>query len=565
MRLRGLLLIAVIASTSISFGSVFAQAFDPNCYFPTVGKPGEIDTIYGSKSWQQLSSGMNIGPAPGRNESRILMYGLPENPPFITAVSAGSTFNLHNLTVSAKTTLNLQVGQYRTGHFRSQRYTDILRTHPDLGAPTIYWADDLGNFDTARHTTLVPSYRGFATFYDAMNCYVSRLSSDTVDDVVLGAVTLILGVLDSNRLIYFKGGEKLYGSRDTAVSDEEVAVAPYLARYQWRHGVQGDWRGVGRDDLITGDGHGNTFYYHNNPPFRLDTLFRSLYSDTLWAARAIPSVDSFNEWLAWALPMVALPNHGVLHYQDLVCISPSVYPVADPRSGDILMFRGGADFGSHRLTTDSAEFVLKSPPNMTYMANCGRMSSSKDETLLLVGGSDDYYEQDFNFYLLGNSLDDSVDMRYSCVGWPYPTSVDTLSADADGLEDVAVGMAGYVTPTDKANGESNVGTVQIVHGSKRIPVKRSDVPEKVLPATGFDIFPNPLHAEGTISIWLDHPSTVEITLRDVLGRAVYNHRQHLSLGAQKLHINFGIHASGSYQLQIDTGQKLLTKQVLVVK
>ncbi len=66
MRLRGLLLIAVIASTSIPIGSVYAQ-FDPNCYYPTVGKPREIDTIYGSYDQQMLSSYLNVGPAPGGN------------------------------------------------------------------------------------------------------------------------------------------------------------------------------------------------------------------------------------------------------------------------------------------------------------------------------------------------------------------------------------------------------------------------------------------------------------------------------------------------------------------
>ena len=100
--------------------------FDPNCYHPALGAPGEVDTIYGSYDKQELTNSLNVGPAPGESYGRVLMYGLPQNIPFLSAVSTGPSFDLHHLNVTGVTKFNLSRLHYRLGQTTSVLHLSYL-------------------------------------------------------------------------------------------------------------------------------------------------------------------------------------------------------------------------------------------------------------------------------------------------------------------------------------------------------------------------------------------------------------------------------------------------------
>jgi hypothetical protein len=435
--IRRLLFFLAVLSASVMPGShVKAQAFDPNCYFPTVNKPGEIDTLYGSKTRQFLTSTLNIGPTPIDSRSRMLIQDLDGNPDHLSAVLTGSRFDLHHLEVQAKTNLNLRTGHYQTGHFHSPRLIDILRTDLDEGWPRIFWADDSGNFDSARFTDLQAQPRDSQSVnYPAMNCYVAKLTQDTVDDVVFGihrGVTNRLD-LDSDYLVLFAGGDLLSRSQKSVAPIDETEILPRTTRTHvvgTRTAIQGDWRGTGREDLIGGDGYGNMFLYKNDRPFKLSSLVRSLLYDTLWAAWENPTVSGAGPNGEWSFypSFRALPRNKSDRSVDLMTLV-----AIGTTKNTLLILRGSKDFGAKRLSLTDAEFKLQIPTYTTFIAETGDISGTGNTSLLVVSGSDDHYVQDLNFYVLGNAIDDKVDMSYSLTQWAIPSTSDTLTADADGI------------------------------------------------------------------------------------------------------------------------------------
>ncbi len=107
----------------ISAKESYAQsAYDSACYFPQMGNPDELDTIYGGVANQGL--GGNIGhlpPLTGQTYDRLVMQGLPTNIPFLTAVETGPTFNLHSLHIIEKYAGLGYWPTYVYGHFRSPK------------------------------------------------------------------------------------------------------------------------------------------------------------------------------------------------------------------------------------------------------------------------------------------------------------------------------------------------------------------------------------------------------------------------------------------------------------
>ncbi len=72
-----------------------SPALDSNCYFPQIGVPGEIDTIYGDTAGEELGSFIhNLGPMQGGMPGNMLIAN-GNYIPF--EVPTGPTFNLHNL------------------------------------------------------------------------------------------------------------------------------------------------------------------------------------------------------------------------------------------------------------------------------------------------------------------------------------------------------------------------------------------------------------------------------------------------------------------------------------
>jgi hypothetical protein len=164
-------------------------------------------------------------------------------------------------------------------------------------------------------------------------------------------------------------------------------------------------------------------------------------------------------------------------------------------------------------------------------------------------------------------LDDKIDMEiYMDDYFAYNDTWDTLTADGDNITDLAIGRAYYVSAADQAKGKTGVGTVQVVHGTTKIPAKSTSAVHEQPQSTDLNIFPNPLNRIGTISFTNNvAASTARIVLRDILGRKVHEESQRIGQGQQTLKIAFGDLASGTYQVEVGLGNRHLTKQVVIVK
>ena len=89
--------------------------------------------------------------------------------------------------------------------------------------------------------------------------------------------------------------------------------------------------------------------------------------------------------------------------------------------------------------------------------------------MCVYGSLDASYYGSYFFYVLGNSMDDKVDMFFSMNHFPGLSKVDTLVADGDKLQDIIMGMTGYYSDEDLTLNKRSVGTICVVHGSKKIP------------------------------------------------------------------------------------------------
>ncbi|HEY6170944.1 MAG TPA: hypothetical protein VIX80_01680, partial [Candidatus Kapabacteria bacterium] len=82
-------------------------------------------------------------------------------------------------------------------------------------------------------------------------------------------------------------------------------------------------------------------------------------------------------------------------------------------------------------------------------------------------------------------------------------SMDTLTADGDGLQDVIIGMPGYTTPKDEAKGLEDVGSLAVIRGSSKIPVHlnavASDREKEHLKTKQMYSYPNPLDQKTTLT------------------------------------------------------------------
>src|SRR5205085_10570763 len=121
--------------------------------------------------------------------------------------------------------------------------------------------------DSGRYTRVFPFNNRHLSYP-----YVAKLTSDSVDDIIMSVDHLHHDIRpDSSYIALVKGGQALFDQGKIAKLDDTVLwghepYGPNLDTLQ-RFPFQGDWRGVGRADLITVDNWGNFYYYKNDPPF----------------------------------------------------------------------------------------------------------------------------------------------------------------------------------------------------------------------------------------------------------------------------------------------------------
>jgi hypothetical protein len=573
-----LLLLALLA---LIWPSISRAQFDPNCYHPIVGKPGEVDTVYGSLNEQGLTNSLNLGPAPGESYGRVMMYGLPQNLPFLSAVTTGPTFDLHQLNVAIKTKLDLGRDQYRLGHFHNSKLVDILRGGLGDNRPArIYWASETGDYDTSDYTDLVVPVRDTEHIgYMEVEPYCAHLSQDTVEDVVYGIERWVVDRfdLDTDYLVHFQGGFKLYDAGKQATPDSEVFFQRFDTNALFpRISFEGDWRGVGRRELLAGDHYGNLFYYRNDTPFSLSKLAHAIVFDTIWAAWQNPTIRIGPNMSQWDLPSIsikALPKSQNDSSEDFAIRLPT-----SASSFPLSFFRGGPAFGNKRLTSDSAAFLLYPPERydpsykgwylLHAMLSCGDMTGTGRNVLLTEYTSPDSYSVSVEFYVLGDALDDQADIQYFAnhfyAGFGQWT-VDTITADGDRLADVIIGMPNYQSLEDVDNHKSGVGTIQVVHGSKRIPVPSKVVETLADASYEVNVFPNPVKTTASISFSCEKYGTGKITIRNLLGQIVLEQSITARHGKQSVQLSMQHLPTGPYQVEVFTGTRRIVARMIKVE
>lgn len=539
-----------------SYGQGIGIAFDPKCYVPTIGNASEIDTIYGGSKYFYLGSGMlNIGTKPGESYGRITCNLFSYSGMGYSIFKTGPTFNLHAIDTIG--TFNIEPSYIiRRGHFRSPKYSDILWGCTDgcLQPARIFWQDDEGNYDSSRYTILATPLPGKSyTDYSPMIPYSSHILSDSVEDIIYMAV---IADNDSMRglpyLLYFQGGEVLKNKGRFATADSIFALNNLIPNPFSTS--QGDYRGVGRNDLIMSDYIGNWFYFKNDPPFSMASVLQAFRYDTLLAKWENPKGG-------WYLPkeqlaMHALPKPPGDSSYDFLPLTHSKY---DTRSiQEIRIFKGGHDFGAHRWTADSAAFVIHEPYYFdsrfeglrygTGIRDCGDMTGTGNRVLYVSSDFDGGFYGYHFFYVLGEALDEKIDMFIALDNSGIcGNQMDTLVADGDKLQDVIMALSAY----GLAGGNDANGTIYVVHGSTKIPVRKNSVRHSIDEPSSVSINANPV-TNRICNIDLSHTDQqlLQFDIFDMLGRKVYSEGFETTFAQQTHPVNMSSFPNGTYMLEV---------------
>ncbi|MDP4199893.1 MAG: T9SS type A sorting domain-containing protein [Bacteroidota bacterium] len=549
-----------------------SPALDSNCYFPQFGVPGEIDTIYGAVYGQGLGGNLikNLGPSPDGSPGNIIVGDLDRvNHDSISGTyyqaMTGSGFNLHNLSGKRMILTDQQIGSKPIfAHLRTGKTLDLF-----TGAQ-IFWANDAGNYDSARVTTLGTYVQGIANEErPIIPAYIAHLTSDTIDDILLiGYIPFADASKDTVFCLLFKGGAAL-AAKDTACEDTTAVVGPLQMGHDGG-ALQADYRGTGRDDLMVGDYYNDSSgairwtycYFRNDPPFALERFAKAIVRDTLMVSWELPNgVEAGPAFSMRLLPKTA--GDSSLDLLMDVGTHSNIYS-----DDSIVVLRGGPDFGSRRITIDSAAFEIRNPKYLDarfyfnyywpsfhqfMFMDAGDMTGTGNHVLYLNADNDAHVTFD-HFYITGKALDEKTDMFVAGGGG---LDADTLTADADKYGDIVFSDPSYTSDSDLVNyGKQGAGTLRLYHGSKDIPVHLNPRWAGVKQATSIasatlSLSPNPAQTSTVADMVWPVSEAVTLTIRNILGAAVLTKAFRLEAGESELHLSLGILAPGVYYVSIE--------------
>jgi hypothetical protein len=560
---------------------LFAQgAYDSSCYFPQFSNPDDFDTICGSHANQHLGLElMSLPPLKGQQYDRITLK-LRSHAPFISAIETGPSFDLHNLKVSKdykstpeQWTQSSESFSHHFGHFRSPKYLDLLWDKGALGHPIIFWADENGDYDSSRSTQILPfSIDGHGINCDQMLPYIAKLTSDSVDDIVL-CVRLEVGLPAESEVVMalIKGGQQLYDQG--AVANWDDTAYWMMSGYTDHNGsstshrasaVTGDFRGVGRADYIAFDDWGNLFYYRNELSFSVQNFASAMLTDTLLRmmdySYYAPANQNHNLIPLGFLSIRAFPKPESDRSVDLL-LAPVAGLDSTYQTG-IYLFKGGPSFGTKRIGYDSSDFMIHHPGyydggfqgimSWPDLGIAGDITGTGN-TVLVTGGGNGFGSTFQAFYVLGKAMDDKIDMFFSL--YHSGGSFDTIIANDKGYKSLIENTPYAETDEQNAAGNFETGGLQLLLHGDRIPVRTNPllaVPE-VKPAAiaTVDIYPNPASVGSSVSFvgLCDEPG--EIIIRDMLGRNVLSEPIRILAGRQSIRVDFdGKMSNGTYIIEV---------------
>ena len=551
---RRLSILSVLLALSLPVAAQFSgPAFDPNVYIPKKGV--DVDVVY-SKYWDSIGFNLhNLGPSPVSVNDRISFLGYVANPYYQTVFDATPPFLFTNLKVTQETNVIFPNGTI-FGHFHSTKVKDAFVESDYNGKPVIFWADDQGNYDSSRRTVLWSSVQGDNDplngwgFKFSRNCvYVTYLSSDTLEDIIIGGRTdWTESDKEKTYLLHYRGGSRLYNSGSPIYQDTSI----YFGNF--RYGTTADFRGTGKKDFLGIDNDGNWFFYKNESTFNLEKFARSMLEDTLLAAWQNPNLKEFNYPYKYnRFTMRALPRPD---WDKSVDFMPRLN-TDDWRQKCISIFRGGPHFGQNRLTLDSIEYIIKSPGlldaswdgilGINAYLDAGDMTGTGNPVLMVGAGFSGYQTYNF-FYVLGKAIDDKIDM---VISHPYTSLANaqvSLNADVDAYRDVLMGA--YVRANDQAPYPGRA-ELWLVHGTNRIPatVNPGNVDSFLSIDKQVRVFPNPAKDRITLAFKAQRGGA-SIKIQDVLGRVVFSKEVIVDSGVQSIELLLPYLNMGTYVLTL---------------
>ncbi len=557
----------------LPFGKSFAQAFDPNCYFPKIG--AEVDTLTGRPFFGYDLIKLDSDPKTGDEKFACIVRDVPDQQ---VVFSSGKITDIHNLSIRSQWNVNL--GNAIFGHFRSRIQKDAFHGETNR----IYWVDDEGNFDSSRFTQLRSSIQGnyspetgHGFQYYRMDPIVAKLSNDTLDDIILMGNTrwsTLQETNDSTRIfiLLFKGGSLQLPFGEIAYSDScieygisyedtvvEIINGDTIGRYipVSRNIAPGDFRGTGRIDIITVDYYGNFFFFKNDLPFSMEKFMRGIRYDTLSVVRDNPNWVQSQKYyrLSWR-GLQVFPKFDWDKSEDFI----GRFNTNDYRSQAWLFFRGGPDFGSKRITLDSAEFILRSPSQLGafgsyfggayYMDDCGDMTGTGNRVIKTVGGVGHAGGEDL-YYVVGKALDDRIDINVSYDNDPS-SPVIKVKADTDSLQDVLFQINNYRYPSlDPIS-----GSLGVLRGTSKIPVtlnpKYAVEERKALSATGNSLLaaPNPFVQKTILTFDNCSSGKMYMEVVNTLGKIMLREEIVDVDGVQQYSANLSMLVPGAYHIRL---------------
>ena len=529
---RACLFLMLLAWAFIGYSPVVRAQFDPNCYYPQIGVPGEIDTIVGGHAGQGLGgNAFSPGPAPGSPFNRVFFQGFPNNPAGWDIITGGPFLDIH-ASNPPKSNLVLGDGTKVLGHFHNSKLTDILYNN---GRWRIYWSDEQGMYDSSRFTVLEYQSLGkgnFASSRDILNPpYVAHLTSDSIDDIILGYATVWPGLPaweDTLYIVFYRGGASLFHPGDTVLNDEGVPST--LPSNSGRGGTVGDFRGSGREDFVAQGDSGALFYYKNDIPFSLTKFASAMEFDSLYSPWQNPEIPIPQTTLYWFIRTTrGIVSNG---NKNADALEGSLVRADEPYQQNSENFwKASPDFGSHRIFARDTDFAIRSPAfygdgsemgwgGMSFP--CGDMTGTGNPVVVVYGGEPGYTNS--YYYVLGEAADPYADMF---IGQAYGAAIpDTITADGDIYGDLITGDPSYFP---QIGPDQTKGTIEIIHGSRKIPVRLNPrfakVTDAVRTGDSLRIAPNPCSTHTVVTWESSCSGAVELQLYDVMGRQVYQERR----------------------------------------
>lgn len=551
---------------------LFGQAFDLNCYFPVIGKAGELDTIYGSKGGQNLGAHLlNLGPEPGGSFGRIAYYGHPQNPTGWTSVATGYDFDLRKQKVISKMSFVPPGTIVRRGYFRSKDFIDIFVQ--DGSQCYLYWGDEQGNYDTSRVTRLgspINALKNVGAF-DRIYPAIADFDNDGLLDIVATIAHGWVNPMRDSIYVAYYGGRATMDSGARVMPDSirfwfngaKVGAASYSRRTQ-----SGDFRGAGREDVILSAPYGQIFFYRNEGVFSFEKYMHSVWYDTIFAPWQNPKIhiDSSRQTdVGVYAPMQVLARPSWDKALDLIL----AFPARDNSDWAINIYRGGSDFGSRRIFIDSSDERINHPGATEAgwdavlwpgpMEDCGDMTGTGNK-VIRIGAS--VYPGSTSmsfFYVTGKAIDSKIDMFVEddyLVGYG-----DTITANSDKYQDYIMGSPVYRSMEDHERGVGSVGTIHLLYGTPKIPVKLN--PKYSVMREGGDMLAFSLNfRNGRLIVQTDGGITAsaKIIVQDVLGRIHDEQAVQLHPGAQLHTLDITDLSSGAYLISVVDGTRILVRQ-----